>query len=145
MNFNLCLLFLILFGFNSTLGVEEEQLSNVCNESDNEIDNDYEAFARITWDTEFNSSNCFFPIIQDEEVEATTVAVVKRKVDLRRGLHLCTLRPCNCWIGSCFAYCVWGLCFNTNSMEGDRMFLECDPKIKVYSCNYFAWPCSKIC
>ncbi|KAH9397481.1 hypothetical protein TYRP_003798 [Tyrophagus putrescentiae] len=61
------------------------------------------------------------------------------------GLHLCTFRPCDCYIGSCFAYCAWHWCFRSQDRFNQRFYLPCNIDLDPWQCPDFEYPCIKFC
>lgn len=60
--------------------------------------------------------------------------------------HVCTGRPCNCYVGNCFAYCSWNWCFPMQDDQLSRKYLDCDYGYKrLFDCLDFKHPCSELC
>ena len=103
-----------------------------------------------------NNNDNLFLVEDNEEVE-----VDKRDQNSgyyipisKYGLHPCTIRSCNCYIGDCYAYCAWNWCYETQSVENSRYFLPCDfynnlgkndEFINPKECKDFLYPCSEFC
>lgn len=58
-------------------------------------------------------------------------------------LHICTRRPCNCYIANCYAYCMFNWCFNSPTQ--DSVFFPCEQLKTIAECRYLIWPCKNYC
>lgn len=79
------------------------------------------------------SVNKLIPVLSDKKYGGTF------------GLHICTFRPCDCFIGSCFAYCAWHWCFQNQDRFNQRFYLPCDTSLDPWQCTDFEYPCIKFC
>ena len=100
-------------------------------------------FANLEFDDELDSNYLPLGINFKPRVPFFLKGVYYQKSHLW-GLHKCTRRPCNCWIGNCFAYCEWNWCFVSNS-KSNRFRLDCDAKISKAKCSTMEWPCKQFC
>lgn len=101
---------------------------------------DYEQFKEIDFDDEFDSN--FLPI---PKVKGQTDLRFVEPRNTNMGLHICTKRLCNCYIGSCYAYCVWGWCYEHDNEHANRYYFPCDTELKPKDCKRFSFLCTKIC
>lgn len=59
------------------------------------------------------------------------------------GLHICTRRPCNCYIANCYTYCFFNWCHNSPTQ--DSAFFPCHNLKRISECRYLMWPCKNYC
>lgn len=108
----------------------------------------WEKFANLKMEDELTDE--FEPVKYSYEPPATnniisSVLFRGKKYGGTFGLHICTFRPCDCYIGSCFAYCAWHWCYRNQDRFNQRFFLQCDTNLDSWQCTDFDYPCIRFC
>lgn len=63
------------------------------------------------------------------------------------GLHICTRRPCDCYVQNCFTYCAWNWCHAQPLINSDDswIYIPCNNDYDLDSCLSLEWPCQDYC